>query len=166
MKVAVPDNWMATIRKLGAERHKLHQGHDTSRPFSEDYEVVGLAGEYAFGSVFALMPDWEVRPGGDNGIDFNVGAGTLDVKTARKPFNLIVEVGTTPADILVLAGWDDETTTVELIGWETRTQILMAPRKDFGYGIVNHYIEAASLRKMAVLYDHVEKWRRASWASS
>jgi hypothetical protein len=153
----VPYDWLQTIKKIGSERHSLHRNHSTSRPLSNDYEVVGLAGEYAFHDIFSVMADWSVRPEGDGGIDFKIGKISIDVKTARKPGNLIVEIGTVPADILILAGWNDP--VVSLLGWEYGEVVLKSPERDFGYGIINHYIPARNLRPMGDLLNGINRWR-------
>jgi len=160
VSATIPVPWMLTIRKLAKERHELHKDHATSRPLSFDYEVVGLAGEYVFAAKYALMADWTTRPSGDSGVDFQFGDMTIDVKTARKPGNLIVEKGTSPANILVLAGWHQNECRVDLLGWETAEAILVAPTKDFGYGIINHYIQARDLRKMSSLLNLINDWRK------
>ena len=80
----IPIDWMATIRAVAKSRHALHANHATSRPLSPDYEVVGLVGEYAFSAAFGIMGDWSRRPGGDNGVDFEIGRLTVDIKTDRK----------------------------------------------------------------------------------
>lgn len=72
----------------------------------------------------------------------------MDVKTCRKPYNLIHETGKSWADIYVLAKYDDETGASELLGWEWGSILKRAPTKDFGYGVVSHYIPAGQLRSM------------------
>ena len=159
--VCVPDIWVSTIKKIADNRHDLHQNHSSSRPLSLDYELVGMAGEYAFGEVTALPVDWRILPEGDGGVDFTVGKAAIDVKTARKPSNLIVEQGlkNLSANIFVLAGWNDLSNTVKLIGWETKRAILSAPVKDFGYGIHNHFIPASELKDIRLLVQKIDQWR-------
>jgi hypothetical protein len=131
---------------LAAKRTALHAGQKSQRQLSTDYEVVGLAGEEAFAAFSGLEVDTEDRPEGDDGADFTVPL-RIDVKTARKAFNLIVEEGKVRADVYVLAEYDDEHGT-RLIGWEWGQEVSQAPCKDFGFAIVSHYIPATSLRPM------------------
>lgn len=139
-----------------ARREKLHENHASSRPLSKGYEGVGMMGEFAFGKLVGMMPDLEDRPGGDKGVDFVVPLRfTVDVKTARKPRNLISEVGKPTADILVLAGYDDDSGEVSMMGWEFGSVVRAAPSKDFGYGVINHYIPAKNLRPMSDLVARV-----------
>lgn len=141
------------IEKLARERERLHIDHPSSRPLSNDYELVGLAGEQAF-SVFSGLPvDISVKPSGDNGIDFILPGGkTVDVKMARKAYNLLHEANKPlRADIYVLARYNDETKSATLLGWIEKSVLENAPVKDFGYGIENRYVSANVLHKMDTL---------------
>ena len=148
----------ATIKTIANGRHELHQDHDSSRPLSEGYENVGMFGEFAFGEMCGMMPDISDKPKGDGGVDFEVPLRfTVDVKTARKAYNLIHEKGKPFADIYVLAKFDDETQRATLLGWEWGSKLKKAPTKDFGHGIVNHYIPKDDLRPMADLAERIMK---------
>lgn len=129
-------------------RDRLHQKHASRRPLSQNFEYVGLAGEVAFAKEYNLPLDLRSIASGDKGVDFYTPLGTVDVKTARKPFNMIVEERKVLADIYVLAKYDDQTKTAQLIGWELGSELKKCPVKDFGYGIRNHYKSARELRKM------------------
>ena len=140
---------MNRLRKIAQRRHDIHKNHASSRPLSKDYELVGLSGEVAFAEFSGLEVDWEERPSGDKGIDFTTPNGmTVDVKTARKAFNLIHEENKPFADIYILAQYMDDAEEAALIGWEYGETLEKAPRKDFGYGIINHYIHKNKLRSM------------------
>ena len=129
------------LRKLASERERLHKNHESSRPLSKDYEYIGLKGEEKFAEEFGMKIDEELRPEGDGGKDFmHRLRGIIDVKTARKAYNLIVEEGKVVSDIYVLAQYTDITDEVDLLGWAYKKEVLDAPCKDFGYGIINHYI--------------------------
>jgi hypothetical protein len=116
------------IAKYADSRAALHQGHASSRPLSEGYERVGLAGEFAFGRFCGQMPDLSERPGGDAGVDFVVPLlYTVDVKTAKKANNLIHEAfKPMAADIYVLAEYV-EGDEAELVGWAWRSSLSSAP---------------------------------------
>ena len=139
------------IRKIANEREKIHENHASSRPLSDDYEYVGLKGEEQFAKEFDLELDRELRPGGDKGIDFITIVGRIDVKTARKPYNLIVEEDKVKADIYVLAIYRDYDDDAVLLGWAFKDEVLNAPVKDFGYGIMNHYISRKELHPIEAL---------------
>jgi hypothetical protein len=144
--------------RIGAERHELHKDHQSSRPLSEGYEGVSLEGEFTFALNYGVPVDLKARAGGDGGIDFVIALKyTVDVKTARKAFNLIVEEGKVKADIFVLASFCDDTGEASLIGWAWRTEVLKAPVKDFGHGIMNHYIPLGSLHPMAALESRLAR---------
>tara|TARA_R100001530_G_C4224323_1_gene130846 strand:+ start:88 stop:564 length:477 start_codon:yes stop_codon:yes gene_type:complete len=133
------------LRKLASERERLHENHSSSRPLSKDYEYIGLKGEEKFAEEFSMEIDEKLRPGGDGGRDFPSHVGIVDVKTARKAYNLIVEEGKVVSDIYVLAKYTDDIDEAELLGWAYKNEVLDAPCKDFGYGIINHYIPKDSL---------------------
>jgi len=128
-----------SIRTIAKRRHDIHKNHASSRPLSKDYELVGLSGEIAFGEFADLKADLSERPEGDHGIDFTTPNGmTIDVKTARRAYNLIHETGKQFVDIY----------RATLIGWEYGNTLAKAPSKNFGYGIINHYISKDKLRPM------------------
>lgn len=138
-------------------REKLHAGHASSRPLSKGYEKVGFVGEVAFAREFNLPLDWRRLSGGDSGIDFIVPLRfTVDVKTARKPFNLIQEEGKATADIYVLAQYLDEAETdAELLGWAWGKSLAKAPSRDFGHGIIDHFIPRENLRPVSDLHRRI-----------
>ena len=147
------DQWRMVLQEEADARHEAHKDHASSRPFSEDYELVGLVGEAKFGVVCNQMPDLERKLDGDGGIDFVVPLKfSVDVKTFRKPYHLLVESGKVAADIYVLAGYDDDTKKATLLGWEWGAIIKRTPVKEFnGNGVINHYIHASKLRPMIEL---------------
>lgn len=154
------------IAEEAVRRHNLHRHHTSSRPLSDNYELVGLRGEEKLGEVLGIDVDLSRRPGGDGGVDFvvpiidprssRVMEWRVDVKTARKPGNLIVERGKVRLrTIYVLARYSDATDSVDLLGWECSAVVARAPVRDFGYGIINHYIPASMLRSVADLIARV-----------
>ncbi len=153
------DLLLQVVSQEARDRHEAHKHHASSRPLSDDYELVGLLGEVAFGKLTGQMVDLERRLDGDKGIDFVVPLNfTVDVKTARKAFHLIHEEGKGLADIYVLAQYDDENKTAELLGWEWGAVLARAPVKDFGYGIKNHYISADKLKPMSELVKRINRY--------
>ena len=144
------------LQRIANDREILHKDHKSSRPLSKNYEYVGLKGESQFAKEFGFKIDKELRPSGDNGIDFKSDLGTIDVKTARKAYNLIVEENKVNSDIYVLAKYIDNTDTVELLGWAYSSEVFNAPIRNFGYGIMNHYIPKDNLRSMKLLKNLLE----------
>lgn len=145
---------------LGAQRDLAHANHASSRRLSEDYEALGIFGECKFAADFGLRVDRKLRTGGDQGIDFTVGEYTIDVKTARIPNHLLVEVAKieNAADIFVLCGFGGFLVEPRLWGWEYRAAVAEAPAKTFGkHNILNHYIPAQQLRPMATLRELLGK---------
>lgn len=156
-QLQLPKPAMSDLRQTAEQRHAIHASHKTHRPLSDDYELVGLAGEAQFAKEFRCTLDTELRPAGDHGHDFlmNTDTGhivTVDIKTARKPYNLLLEARARhTAFIYVLAHYIDEH-HVKLLGWTTGRIMRSCPIKDFGYGIHNHYLPAAQLRPMRSLH--------------
>ena len=139
------------IFEIARQRSDTHKDHASQRVLSEDYNVVGISGEAAFAEDFSLEVDKSIKPSGDNGIDFLLPLYfTVDVKTAKKAYNLLLEEGKVLSDIYVLADYNEGDTF--LVGWEWGKILKQAPTKDFGYGVINHYISAEELRPMRELY--------------
>ena len=137
-------------------RNSLHDGQKSQRILSENHNAVGMAGEFAFGEFSGFWPDTSDRVDGDGGIDFVIPLKfTVDVKTARKAIHLIHEQGKEFADIFVLAEYSDEKNTAKLLGWEFGSVLKKAPTKDFGYGVINHYIHRSKLRPMQELKERL-----------
>ena len=150
------------IRAIAADRARLHKGQDTSRPLSKEYELVGLSGEVAFSKETGYPLDLRTRIGGDNGVDFYTSLGTVDVKTSRKPYFLVVEQGKVKADVYVLAQYDDESKTARLLGWEYGSTMKDQPIRDFGFGVINHYKAVSDLRNIWELTNLLKMTREAS----
>jgi len=137
--------------ELGQQRQKAHpQGtprffHD---PNTED--IRGSLGELLFSSVYGFPVDTTVRPNGDGGIDFTTPIGIIDVKTALKPYNMLVKVdeARNPVDIYVLA-CDYGDGVASFVGWEYADVMRRCPAKDVGgKGIISHYKSAKDIRPM------------------
>lgn len=130
----------------------LHEGTKSCRPLSKNSSWVGLKGQAEFADRYSLPIDTVLRPCGDRGIDFYTPIGTFDVKTARKPGNLAVEVGKVNSDIYVLAGYSDNPEEVWFVGWEYASVLLECRQGCFpGYNILNHLQPANNLRPMEEL---------------
>jgi len=148
--------WKVDVKKVGRERQDIHKGHSTARFFKDKYEedTIGVAGERCFGIEFNMPVDIQSRLTGDLGVDFKYYNKTIDVKTARKAYNLLVKTHEIDrcADILVLAKFNDFD-DINLLGWTTADEMKKCPRKDFGYGIVNYYKSANEL-------NHIDELKR------
>lgn len=134
------------IEKEADARHNLHLNQESSRPLNSNYEYTGLAGERTFEVWSGIPMDVSRRIAGDNGTDF---LDSIDVKTAKKPYNLLVEVGKVNAEIYVLAGINpDDMRTVTLYGWCYREELFKNSPKTFGYNILNHHVHRSKLKPM------------------
>ena len=144
------------LKEIADQRHNLHKNHASSRPLSEDYEYIGLIGEGKFELTYGYAMDLEQRPGGDSRVDFHTPLATIDVKTARKAYNLLREVGKPHAELLILAEYLPDTDDVRFLGWEWDCNMIQCPSKDFGYGIINHYKHWSELKRMET-FEHLLK---------
>lgn len=150
------------IRAAAARRHALHANHASSRPLSAGYELIGLRGEEALCREFGGSVDLTDRPRGDGGKDKimnlwgwvrgvqRAASFAVDVKTARRAYNLIVEHGkiTDPNMIYVLGAYIEPADRVVLLGWEWGDIMRQQPVKDFGYGVINHFKPRAELQSL------------------
>ena len=143
-----------------AIRTAAHDGLPSQRKLSEGFEIVGVFGEIEFAVRSGLPLPLDQNILSDGGVDFIVPLRfTLDVKTACKAFNLIQEVGKVTPDIYVLAEFNWEGARVRLVGREWGAALRQAPTRDFGHGLINHFIPAFSLRPMAELFDRIVRVR-------
>lgn len=137
---------------IARKRSEIHNKHSSQRKLSKDYDLVGLSGERQFSMEFGGELDVTIKAEGDSGIDFTSdGVGTVDVKTYRKAYNLLREERKEHATVLVLAQYNEANHGAELLGWEYSESLLDCPKKDFGYGVVNHYKHASKLKPIAEL---------------
>jgi hypothetical protein len=139
--------------------YKLHKSKKNLTPrFYDDPLIenrIGVAGELAFGHKYEIMDYWnglEEKPYGDEGDDFDVPhLGTIDVKTARKPFHLLSKKGKTNSDYYVLAKYINDN-EIHFIGWAHGYSLLeVEPRDVGGYGLISHYIHNSKLLPMGEL---------------
>jgi len=139
-------------KEWASELDDHRQGCASQRILGDDHNLVGAAGEQAFSEFCGIEPSWTKTATGDKGLDFQCSlAVTVDVKTARKPYNLIVEEGKVVSDIYILARYHDDTETGTLLGWRWGIDIRQAPVRDFGYGVMNHYMPRATMFPMDAL---------------
>ena len=149
---------MTSPSEIAERRDKMHENHESHRPLSKGSGKVGMAGEVAFGMWSGHCPDFENKPEGDGGIDFTVNLKfTVDVKTARKPLNLIHEKGKPFADIYVLAGYDEKTGDATLIGWTWGKTLAKQPVATFKHDVLNHYLDADELDTMESLAERLHR---------
>ncbi len=160
------------LKQVSLARNAVFAGLARNRPLSNNYEGVGLEGEFEFGRFCGLMPRMKPGRGGDGGYDFELPVVfTVDVKTSRKADVLLVESGKVKADIYVLAKYDDEETickddgelvgtAASLLGWCWSTHVKSKPPVDTGRGIVNHAIPVEELRPMEELQKMMGKVKR------
>lgn len=149
------------LRQVALARNAIFVGKASNRPLSDNYEEVGLMGEWAFAEFSGIMPRLKPGRGGDGGYDFEVPVVfTVDVKTARKADRLLVEAGKVKADIYVLAYYVGDGGDVELVGWCWSTQVKAKEPHDTGRGVINHEVPVGELRRMEELGKMMGKVRR------
>ena len=84
------------LEGIARQRSDTHKSHASQRILSNEYNLIGVYGESAFARMFNLPIDDSIKPCGDNGVDFVLGLNfTVDVKTAKLPFNLLLAIYST-----------------------------------------------------------------------
>jgi hypothetical protein len=132
--VQICENWQQTAKAYSVERYRNHIGQSTYKPLSINHEYIGLLGE----------------------CDFRIGNLTIDIKTYRRPVNVLCKQHKRHADRIVLAKYvSDE--AIKLIGWDYYDMIKRSQPKDFGRGIINHHKEAGELREMKELEQDIQR---------
>jgi hypothetical protein len=150
------------VESLGVFRQQAHP-NGTPRYYENENkeDIIGIAGEIAFAERYGLKPDLEIRPLGDGHVDFEIESNgkkilTIDVKTARKPYNLLIKKleMERAADIFVLAKYSEEG-KVDFLGWTTKEIMKGQPIKVFSsLGIENYYLHVSGLKKMELLDEY------------
>lgn len=106
-----------------------------NRVWATDYVDVWMAGEIALSELTGIVPDFsKTKPNGDGGvdsyIDLNIDGSvrrmTINIKTSKKPYNLIAEDKRNKADIYILAQYFPETKRANLLGWEFGSKLYKA----------------------------------------
>lgn len=149
---------MAEAKALGEARQGAHVKNGSPRFFDDPNEedTIGVVAELAFAQRFGLEVDRNLYENGDGQSDFKVVISnrllTIDVKGARKPYNLLIKEKdiNVCADIVVLARIEGSN-NVSLLGWEHKSIMKLMPVKDFGFGIRNYYRHHTQLRSMSQL---------------
>lgn len=148
-RIGLPDPLDEKIEAHADEREKVHANSPTSRPLSDGYEKVGLAGERTFCAWAGIGIDLIVRPRGTQSVNYTVEGKKINVFTARKPKHLLVEKGKAKADIYVLCRYRDEDNKAIMLGWASKAEVLAAPVLDTGgFGILSHSLPRGQLHPM------------------
>lgn len=155
MKQKVNEEMKKEARRIVRIRQNGKENSRKKRKLSKDYDFKGALGEVGFAKLFNMEVDDSKRLDGDDGYEFKENGYKIDIKTFSKPYNLIVEEGTVLADIYVLCGVSKNYNFLTWYGWEDKENVLDAPKKDFGYGIINHYIHRSKLRDFEKIYMEV-----------
>ncbi len=119
----------AELIELAAAIRALAPGRHNRRDWSgADKDLIGVLAEREFsiqsGQPMVIVP----RPEGDGGVDFWLGAYSVDVKGALGPWFLLREAKETlMASVLVLAGVDPAGMYSWLVGWEFDEELLKRP---------------------------------------
>ena len=137
-----------------------------NRKWSEDYVRVWLAGEIALAEFTGVIPDFRSKYHGDGGTDSYIDIvinnamkrKTINVKTSKKPYNLVAEPGRSKADIYMLAHYFSETRRARIIGWQWSQIIHQCPTKKLtDDGVPLHVMPFHELRDIRVLSDKMVK---------
>jgi hypothetical protein len=149
------------LRAIAQARDAVHAGMPHDNPaLSPEGQYMGVVGEATFEDRYGYPMDTEARVEGDGGWDFKTPAGLVDVKTALKPFYLLLPVHDVgKCDILVLGRYDASDESVEFVGWEYQGIMAKQPTRDFGGGFKSHFMFRGDLRAMEALDWLIEEVR-------
>jgi hypothetical protein len=150
-------------RALQAEadaRDRIHQRQKSSRPLSEDYSLLGVAGEAQFERDFKIPRDRRLLPGGDGRVDFTLGDYTFDPKVAAAcgldGWYILLEADKHNARIIVQGKFCEEGGEISVVwlGWEYSGELLACPVKRLNpKGPLNHFKPIKECRKMSELAE-------------
>lgn len=154
------------VEELGKLRQKVHTDakNSTQRFFDDKNEedILGISGEWSFEHITGLPMDRSLKPDGDDHVDFtfkwNGHSVTVDVKVARKPYNLLIKEWEIEkaAKITVLAHFDNF--KVRFLGWEFKDVMEQMPVKVLHWGGIRNYCrKAENLRPMEKLYQMIQE---------
>ena len=152
---------MDESHSLGIARQNAHP-NGTQRYYEDPNkeDIIGMAGELAFGKRYCLNVDKSIRPDGDGHVDFravmnNGKVITIDIKTAIKAYNLLIKEWEIDdcSLVLVLAQYDPKNEEVSFLGWQTKGIMKTMPKKVFSsrLGIMNYYCPRDQLNSMEEL---------------
>lgn len=149
------DDNQKDIENLGTDRQKAHP-NGTKRYYENENleDIIGIAGEIAFGKKYNLIPDTSIRPEGDGHVDFKISFQekkiiTFDIKTAQKAYNLLIKEWEIDdcADCLILAEYKEG--NIKFLGWTTKKIMKSQPKKTFStLKIINYYLHQSKLYSM------------------
>lgn len=147
MYILTPDD-LHFCKWLGEARYKDKQEYASYKPLSEDFLMIGVAGELLFSLRTGYAVDTVIRPNGDGGIDFRTPLGTIDVKTGRmgREPKLLVKAGTVNAFLYVLVEYQDKPPGVKFLGFtEACTVRNHPPALPNKHDIINHEVPVSIL---------------------
>jgi hypothetical protein len=133
-----------------------------NRKWSDDYVRVWLAGEIALADFTGVKPDFTSKLKGDGGTDsvitFKDGSTwTVNVKTSKKPYNLLAEPNRSRADIYMLAQYFPETRRASLLGWHWGSVIYNKPTRTLNLnGKPLHCLPIEELRDLRILKEKMK----------
>lgn len=140
---------------LGEARYKDKKDYSSYRPLSDNFAMVGVAGELLFSLKTGYAVNTDITPWGDGGIDFDTPLGTIDIKTLRRASQsgLLVEEGKVRAFLYVLAEFWDEPPSVKLLGFAEACSVRNHPARRGSRDIINHRVPIETLEPMDKLYQ-------------
>lgn len=134
--------WRNQCRQLAIKLGKLRDSVQVASTDKRADNRTGALGEIVFKDMYGLPLLIAAIPQGDGGVDFRVTAPdgrivTIDIKTRRKPFYLLVQEKDMPrqADLTVLAYYNDATDWIDdWVGYATRDELARSTPRPFWPG--------------------------------
>jgi hypothetical protein len=162
--VELNDQEMQLAQNIAEVRSKK----DNSRKFSDHSEynihLMANVAELCFSKVTGLKWQDDVRPGGDGGVDFELGNRVIQIKTrdcSKRPRpDLLVRTDYAKADYYILSTWHaDHPNKIKFIGYVDQN-VLERKVTNLGYG--DRYIVTRDLfdewNNIQIFFDAIEEW--------
>lgn len=158
--MTIPEEDFKILRTVADKRHEFRKNQAHNTPVNDNYEILGLMGEYCFSKIYGIKMDLSIKGSGDGGIDFYVNDYFIDVKSASFDYGLKVREESLCAKenfIYVLAFANVENRTTHLIRWEFGSTL-----KNFyvgyknKYGFINYEMKTRWLKDISCLKDTIK----------
>lgn len=155
--IRVPEYCRVFVEQYGDSRSNLHQSHNSSTIYNNNYDRLGVLGELAFQILTNVAMDVSLKPKGDE-YDFLINGWSVDVKASSYQYpRLYVKQKRLHENYLYVIGYANlEHLTVEFCGWAPGEYILKVGKYDTSKGQPAYYIESYQLFWMDTLTDIIE----------
>ena len=144
--IQVPEFCRSWIYEYGDARSNIHSNHNSSTIYNNDYDRLGVLGEFAFQILTTVVMDSTLNVKGDN-YDFLINGWMIDVKASSytQP-RLYVKQKRLHENYLYVVGYANlEYLTVDFCGWSPGELVLKNGKYDTSKEQPSYYLESNQL---------------------